>query len=277
MKALATILFSCLIGTCGTPATPDGKAAVLAGMEAASGPLLERKLTDPFDGSSASGNYLASQFAQRQHDWNAAGSFLDSVIRMSPDDTLLLSKAMVLAMGAGQPEKAVAIAKKVLAQEEKNVLALLFVATEHLRNKEYDAAAASIKEMPEGSLSEFILPLLESWSQAGIGTYNIDALGTNTIHLYHATLIANYMNKQDQIDALLQMALSAQGLTLEDLDRIGDVYAHIGKIDKAMEIYSKTLEEWPDNPEILKKINLLKAGKADSIFKPVASPAEGIA
>lgn len=269
------------MGTCpaaDTAAEPVAAAPQeLASLQTEAGEF-ERGLTQPFDGTSLSGNYLASQFAQRHHDWGNAVAFITPLLETAPDDSQLLNKAMVLAMGSGDTDKAITLAHKIIELEGENTsLALLFAALDHFKKQEYEQAANYIKQMPEGSLSEFILPLLESWSQAAMGVHDTKDLDKNTIHIHHAILIAEYLGENGHIESLLQKSLGASGLSLQDLERVGDVYAHIGKKDTAIELYEKLFDEWPENRPLGKKLENLKKGKPGDYLRTMKTPEDGIA
>lgn len=263
-------------GTCPGD-TGTNAASVVASVESSSGATTERALNAPFDGQSLTGNYLASQFAQRHHDWTQAGRFMANVMELSPKSTQLMSKSMVLAMGAGEYDKAIYYAQSIIALEKDNALALLFLAIDSFHRKEYAEATSRINQMPEGTLSEFIRPLLQSWSKAATGVYDTADLHANTIHINHAVLIADFMNKRAEISDLLQLATGAESLTIEDIERIADSYVHIGSTEKAAGLYARALEEWPDNPGIIRKLKLLEAKTTEGIFQPVSSPEQGVA
>ena len=115
--------------------------------------------------STLSGNYLSSRFAQRHHDWGQATHFVGGVLKHTPEDLSLTKRAMVLAMGAGQYDLAVEKAKTVIVEEPNNALALLFQAMASFKMQDYQAGAEIIESMPPGSLSAFVMPLLNSWSK----------------------------------------------------------------------------------------------------------------
>ena len=131
--------------------------------------------------------------------------------------------------------------------------------------------------MPEGGLSAFIMPLLESWSQAALGVYNVDALKTNSVHLYHAILISDYMDRTDVVRDMLKQALGAGELNTEDIQRIADIYAHIGEKDSALKLYEQALSVMPDNAEIKEKYEALEAGETADVFIRIESPEVGVA
>jgi len=252
-----------------------------------------RSLAQPFDGSSMAGNYLAAQFAQNHHDWRHAVDYLDIVMARAPEEDLLKRKSMVLAMGAGRAEKAIDLAKEITMTEKgeeallsgQGALARLFVATGHFKNHEFDKAATLIEKMPEDSLSAFIWPLLKSWAKAAKGEIDIENLQNNTLHLYHAILISDYLGQRDSIEPLLQRSLSAvDGLTNFDIERVADIYAHIGDTETAAHLYEGILSKWPDNPHIREKLDDLRSrtqtddsAQTPPLTKRIASPEYGVA
>lgn len=223
------------------------------------------------------GDYLNSQFAQQHHDWKRAGGYLDNVMSQMPEDPQVLKRAMILAMGAGETAKSIELAAKVTGAEKDNSLALLFLTTGAMHDKNYAAADAYLKAMPEGSLSDFIMPLLESWIQAGLGNYTGDRLTGNTAHMYHAILLADFMGKNDEIAKLLEMITAGQTPSSADGKRIADIYAHIGEKEKAIGLYTVILQGNPADAEVAKKLSDVQAGKAPDSFERVTSPEQGVA
>ncbi|NCT41545.1 MAG: tetratricopeptide repeat protein [Alphaproteobacteria bacterium] len=222
------------------------------------------------------GNYLSSRFAQRHHDWAQATDFVDGVLKYAPDDLGLTKRAMVLGMGAGQYDLAIEKASDVLKNEPDNALALLFKAMEAYKNKDYKTGASIIKKMPEGSLSAFIMPLLNSWSQAAIGVNDTDALKNSALHIYHAILISDYLEAHESVKELLEKSLNARDISTDDLTRIAGIYAHIGDTGKARELYIKVLMVEPDNVEVTENLGRIDNGEEIKIFDMVDSPEAGL-
>ncbi len=184
---------------------------------------------------------------------------------------------MVLAMGAGHTETAIEKAREVISQEPDNALALLFIAMADFKAQNYDQGSQTIETMPPGSLSAFVMPLLESWSQASRGINDTDALKKSALHIYHAILIADYLEQHDAVKNLLSQALSAPDISTQDLARIAGIYGHIGDAEKARELYRKILMIEPENLEIIENLKRIDSGDNLKIFDMVHSPEEGLA
>lgn len=281
MKEFFTFIMSCLMGTCFQPAPPPSD---LLSADFATKTLeqqeeeIDRKLREHYYGRSLSANYLASRHAQNLHDWKKALEFMKPILKASPKDAELLNKAMVLSMGAGQMDEALVLAHKIAALEgETNALADLFISLEHFQKGEYEQAATYIENSDGGGLSDFVLPLLKSWSHAAMGNLETKALDTNTIHLYHAILIAEYLDNREHIKQLLSRSLGAQGLSLQDIERIADVYAHIGEKETAIELYERLFDQWPENRILGNKLEDFRAGKEMVLVEKVVSPEAGLA
>ncbi len=245
--------------------------------QTATGGALESE-EDPFYGKNLSGRYLSSLFAQRHHDWKAADGFLDGVIESTPHDVSLLKRKMVLAMGSGNFESAIDLARQVQRFEKGNTLAALFVAAQAFKNKDYDTVKDSLALLPlDGGLVQFMRPLLESWSAAALGDNKTQDLNSNTVHIHHAILIADFLEDYQHIEALLEKTLERGEVPPSDLERIGDIFAHIGKTDRAVSMYRQMLQQQPETKTVLEKIEKLEAGESVSYFEPVDTPDQGVA
>lgn len=232
---------------------------------------------DPFQGRNLSGRYLSSQFAQRHHDWAKAEQYLGEVLTQIPDDIKLTKRAMYLAMGSGEVDDALKYARNLDKLEKNNSLSMLFLAVGHFKKQEYKSANILIQKISEDTLSKFVIQLLRSWSLAAINENSTKELNSNTIHVHHAILIADYLKDYGQIESLLQKALDSTNPNPRDLERIGDIYAHIGRTNEAINIYEKLAAQQDEDSTAKKKITELKSGKKPSYFEPITQPEHGVA
>ena len=233
-------------------------------------------LAYPFGRPNVFGDYLIGRFAQLHHDWAQASDVLDKNLKQNPENLQLMKRGMILSMGSGNPQRSLEIAHDIYKLEQDSSLVLLFLIAEAFHKKDYAKAKGLIKALPRGSVSEFILPLLHSWTDAAEGKLNIVALKNNAIHMYHAVLVSYFLKQDSEIDVLLMNAQKADDLSIYDLERIADIYAHIGKKDKALYHYQQIMAVHPQGL-IQEKINALEDGTYKSGFEKVNSPQEGIA
>src|SRR5690606_37658357 len=110
-----------------------------------------------------------------------------------------------------------------------------------------------------------------------LGQYDTQGLDGNNIYLYHAILIADYLGQTAHIQSLLKQALGSNELKGEDIERIADIYAHIGELKNASSLYTQALIINPDNSALAKKIETVNAGEKTDIFVRIETPEQGVA
>lgn len=281
MKRLITILVLCLTGAAaGALLYGRGDLSFLRDRLVSESAPVPAAAPDtlPFAGTNAPGRYLSARYAQRHHDWAAAGRFIAPVLEANPENLILLKRAMVLAMGAGEVEKAVDLARRVEALgEEENALSELFIAIGDFGAGDYEQAAARIRALPSGGLSDFIMPLLRGWSAAALGKDETAQLGRNTVHLYHAILISDFLGRTGNIESLLRQAIRSSDLTAEDIERIADIYVHIGDLKQAVSLYGEALSIDPSNEILAAKIAGIERGDLPKTFVRIETPEQGVA
>lgn len=209
------------------------------------------------------GNFLASQFAQRHQDWDTASQYIGRVLNYDPANMELQKRAMILAMGSGQTSRAIATARKIVEKDASDGLALLFVTLDDFSRQDYKGAISNLSAMPEGSMAEFIRPILTSWAKAGLGEFDASALnGDNPLDNYHALLIADFMGKDaDTIETAADKVVTLSSVDSYELEKIADILAAHGKTKKAGEYYDLILAQQPENDAITAKKTSLKNGK----------------
>lgn len=276
LTQLITFLAGCVLSTCPnsaesaqltlTEVQPSLSAAQSETTKSAHG--LQKTLT---------GSYLASQFAQRRKDWTTANSYLSDVILHNPQDKDLLKRAMVLAAGSGDIDRALRLAAKIIEQDEKNPLANFFIVVDALKKEEFEKALVMIEAMPKGSLPEFIMPLLVSWAKAGTGVQDTAELDKNSVHIFHAIMVADFLKNHDHIRDLLKKAEERGKDSETDLEEIASIYAHIGDRDKALTIAEAVLKKNPENSAASTLIKKIKGGEEALLFPVVKSASAGAA
>lgn len=222
------------------------------------------------------GSYLAGFFAQRHHDWENAHNFMEKSISEDTTNSVLLKRAIMLSIGAGQYEDAFQFAHTLSKQDKDESIGQLFLAVEAFKKEDYDEAALILEDMNAGGIADFIKPMLHSWLEAGKGKLDITELEKNSIHISHGILIAYYLEDKDQIENLLAESLALGGFTINELKRAGDIYAGIGRFEKAEEIYKQVIAFNPGDKDAAEKIEKIEAGEKFEGFQGISSPQEGI-
>lgn len=226
------------------------------------------------------GDYLASRFAQSNHDWDSANRFIKRLVFNNPNTPdELVQRSMVLAMGNGEHRKAIDIARKIVEDDYKgsHSIAEIFLVIEAVERQDFETARARYDQLSSGSTVEFLGPFLDAWIDAGIRRTNIKDLRHNTVQLYHSILIADFLDDHKDVEAMIDQALSVKDINLYELERVADLYGHVGLKDKAIKVYRRVLKNKPDNVVITNKIEALETNKNMPLFQTVASAEHGVA
>jgi tetratricopeptide (TPR) repeat protein len=227
------------------------------------------------------GNYLAGQFAQYRGDWKTASKYLDKVIRIDPANVELQQRAMVLAMQAGDTNRALVLARKVLEEDDRNLLALLFIGVDQIARQEYGPSIRTFTKMPENGIADFVRPILIAWAKAPDKKVDDEMLvASGPLHAYHALLIADYLGKVQDADKYFVTVLAGGGADPHIFEMMGDVYARQGNKEIADKIYDTLITQAAENG-MTERAETLKAkrgnpelAKADRIQTPAQGAAE---
>ena len=201
------------------------------------------------------------------------------VLSFDGENAELMKRHMFLSMGSGDPQTSIVMAQKLkdMAQVDSGLLGTLFLAVDAFRNKKYQEATDIAAEMTHGSLSDFMRPIITSWAGAAIGENRTESLiSGHSVHILHAILIADFLGNHDNIETILQNALNNPMLTPEGKTKIADMYAHIGQDDKALALYQDVLEVLRDDPEIIGKIEDIRAGEKSVLMDKMANASDGL-
>lgn len=232
-------------------------------------------------GQSTAGAYLSSHFAQNKNDWKKATLLLDQILEKDPENKELIRQSMVLAAGSGQHELAATRAKKLSSLEPGDGLANLILATDAMAKGHYEESLKIITTMPKGDMTDFVLPLLESWASAGQNIYKTDALKGSTIHAWHGGLIAVFLKRSpEEIFQFAETILAPSGLTAEEVERSADLMAVAGHQQDALNIYKALQAQKGGSDALSRKIELAdKKGDIKTLVPAfsMSTPAQGAA
>lgn len=215
-------------------------------------------MTD-YERETQAGNYLAGQFAQYRQDWKTANKYLDKVITIDPANIDLQQRAMILSMQAGDANRAIALARKVLDEDGKNVLALLFIGVDEIARQDYAEAVQTLSRMPTNGIADFIRPILIAWSKAAEKKFDEDALIANgPLHAYHALLIADYLGKITDPNKYFANVLAGGSVDTHILEMMADTYARQRQDDLAGKIYDTLISQYASATGIAPRLQSLQ-------------------
>lgn len=209
-------------------------------------PKLQALNFDPsaYSSETLAGDYLAGQFAQYRQDWKTASLYMDKLIALDPQNIELQQRAMVLAMEAGDYSRAIALSRKVMDEDNKNLLALLFIGVDEMVHQQYDASTHTLSKMPENGIADFVRPILSAWNDATKNKFDEDGLiAGGPLHAYHALLIADYLGKVKDPDKYFVNVVTGGGADRHILEMMGDVYARQGDKKLADKIYDTLVQQ----------------------------------
>ncbi len=225
------------------------------------------------------GNYLASRFAQSNHDWSNANKFTNKLLNadITPDN--ILQRSMILSMGAGNTDAAIRLAKRVKEQNsgDPNAILEIFLIAEAFKKANYEQANSLINSMPDDATSKFVEPFVRGWLDAAQGKLNIANLVNSTAQLYHGILISDFLDDYTEIEKIIDKSLKIDNPNIGELERIADLYGHVGVKDKALKLYKIVLKEIPEYESVQDKIANLEQGKTKLLFNKITTANNGMA
>lgn len=264
---LLTLSALALLGGCDDNGNSSDKTSWIDWIKSKDQPKEQRMALDvlPSDyvRETVSGNFLASQFAQYRQDWGNANKYVDRLIQLDPSNIDLQQRAMILAMQSGDSDRAIMLARKVLGEDSKNLLALLFIGVDQIARQDYDGAIDTLEDMPQNGIADFIRPILIAWSEAPAKKIDLNALiAGGPLHAYHALLIADYMGTVAEPRKYFVNVVTGGGADIHTLEMMADVFARQGQIDLAEKIYDTLIEEYKEGPRG-QRLKLLEAKRAN--------------
>lgn len=239
----------------------------------------------PYPIETSAGSYLSARFAQSQFDWPAADAYLQTVLALNPGSVDLERRAMVLAMGSGDADKAIALAKILTEAGDTGSLAPIFLSLEKFKKNEYKAVIDDMRAVPSDGISDFVKPLIRAWAMAAEGKSGIEQLNRNIVQFYHAILISDYLNDETALRILATQDFLSLSLSPKSLERIADIFARHGLNEQAKTIYKALNSSKSDRQAAREKLARLtkpdeKSAKEKSfealLTRPIASPVQGL-
>lgn len=231
------------------------------------------------------GNYLAARHATNLRDRDAAATFYDQVLSEDPANQIILDRAFLLQLTAGNIPRAAALAEKVVAQDAGDRTARLVLGVRDIRKGKFADARAQFDAATPGPFTRLVSGLLNAWTYMGEDNPDAalaglelddDGPGHQLFSAYHSALIADLAGRTDIARAAYERAMSSSGGgSVRIVEAYGRFLERNGQTDDAIVIYSGYLALSPSHPIIASALKRAHAGKTPDLL--VTSAHSGIA
>lgn len=230
-----------------------------------------------------SGAYLAARQARAVGDFSAAAKYYAQALTLDPSNPSLLENATVAYLALGQIDRAIAVARKMAADDLRSQVAQITLIAEDTRNGDWGAVLARVKNMRgAGDLAD---GLIAAWAHLGAGDMTealvrFDAVaeeaGLRSFALYHKALAlasvgdfetANQVFSGDENGPVQQ--------TRRGVMAWAQILSQLGRHQRALEVIDEAFGNDPD-PQVADLRARIAAGDAVP-FDLIGSPKDGVA
>jgi tetratricopeptide (TPR) repeat protein len=234
--------------------------------------------------TSIAGTYLAANFAAAQGDVKAATNFYASTLKEDPGNSDLLGRTFLFAAEAGDIDRSIGLANRVLMQDADNRPGHLVLEVGALAKKDYATVIKDVAQPSAGGLSVLTNRVVEAWARVGTKDFDgalsaLDALsmqrGVEGLRLMHRALILEYAGRDKDADEAYRQAIAVMGTGPRATDAYGRYLVRHGRPEDAKALYERALSANPGNPTVEWALRDLAAKKTPQPL--VSSPAEGVA
>ncbi|MGF7159742.1 tetratricopeptide (TPR) repeat protein [Rhodoligotrophos appendicifer] len=208
---------------------------------------------------SASGNYLAGQFASQTRDVSYAAEYFSNALKQDPQNALLLERAFVAELSVGNIPRAEVLAEQLIKINSRHRLAHIVLGLSDLRNGREPAARAHFEKSSYTPIGELTSGLLTAWSYVSENkireaTEALDILDRNEsfgiYKTFHEALISDISGSNAKAGALYQKAFDESSNSLRVVEAYGNFLERHGQTSKAREVYEGFLNASPGHPVI---------------------------
>jgi tetratricopeptide (TPR) repeat protein len=230
------------------------------------------------------GTYLAGRHAEQLRDYPAAAGWFGKAISADPDAPELISRTFLMAVGAGDFDRARALADQELKLDPGDALADLIMIVDRLKANDTTAALNYATALPTTGVHRFIGPLALAWTRMAAGDLpGADAAlqtldkfnGFQPLKEFQLGLLYDFAGQADKAGEYYDKTLAAnQQLNWRLSDAIANFYDRHGKPGEAKALYEKFISQNAGS-EIAQTV---LAAREPGVPKPlIASAADGLA
>jgi tetratricopeptide (TPR) repeat protein len=220
---------------------------------AATGPAPSNEHPAPGAVDHLFGTYLAGRHAEQLRDYPAAAAWFDKAINGDPDAPELISRTFLMAVGAGNWDRARALAPEELKLDPGDALAELVLLVDALKAGDAAAAVTFAAALPQDGVHRFIRPLVLAWTTMAAGDFPgaeaaLQSLekfnGFQPLEDFQLGLLYDFAGQTDKANERFNKTLAAsKQLNWRLTDAIANFYERHGREADAKALYHKFIEQ----------------------------------
>ncbi|MEG6508786.1 tetratricopeptide repeat protein [Methyloligella sp. 2.7D] len=230
------------------------------------------------------GDYLSGRLARDQHDIGTAAQYYSKALDRDPDNALLLEQSFLLDVAAGNWDRSVTLAKKLIKVDPTHRIARFLLGCDAFENGNYEAARVHFAAARQGPIADLASNLARAWvdgaeenPEAAFAT--LDGLSqadwAQFYQRYHRGLIADVDDKPEAAGKALAEAFERSPGTV----RVADAYArhevNNGNRDRAINIMKTAINRAGKHPISESLLKKLEDGETPPLL--VQTPNDGLA
>ena len=232
--------------------------------------------------ASLSGSYLAGRFAGKQRDNAIAALYFQRALEVDPGNPVLIERAFVLDLGAGNMQRAELLAEQVAKFNPQHRMARIVLGLKAFREKNYKVARDHFSKAAFTPVGELTSGLLNAWVYAAEGKFPeamraLDVLDKQeafvNFKLFHAALIADLLRSETGASGRYRTAYEKAGASLRVVQAYGNFLERQGNKDEARKVYGQFLAVSQRNPLVREQLDQLNGGQQPRAF--ISSASEG--
>lgn len=217
------------------------------------------------------GDYLAGRQAAISFEPKKAQSYFTEALALDPSNSLILDNAFTVTVNAGDMDKAVELARRLVAASPEHRLARLVLALSDLKQQKYESAIAQIGNAQDGAFVVVVGSLIQAWAAAGMNNLELAKQKLSSpnaspvfdvFRAYHQALLLDMLGDVEGAAASFQSAVENTSISsIRVVLAYSSFLNRNGKKQEATEILRQFDILSPDHPLLKKALADIEAGK----------------
>ena len=237
-----------------------------------------------FRPTSSSGGFLAGRLAASLRDDDNAAAFYAAALKGNPGNPDLINRTFIALLSAGEMDKAVVFADRMIALDKNNPIAHLVLGIRALRAHDYATARTHLAATTDKPILQLATPLILTWTYAGSGQTKRGVSATDdispddgfsTFKNFSAGMMLDLAGMRDEAIARLKDAHDRDGNAVTITEAYARALARAGKKEDALAVLDAYTAKIPRQPVIVALTDDIKAGRR--IAPAVGSAQQGAA